>query len=501
MTRFAPVSTLSEVAVVDSTGKPGSTTAEGFLVVTVVLVLPVLLFLVHLAPFERFLYPLTNAAVAGYLYARRSHWYLAHCLLVFCFVSLVRRLVDAQAGWDPSNPILLAPYLCCLFTGISFFEYWGRRQPRHIGPVLVMLFCILYGTVLAILHGRVLAACVDALKWTVGPLLAVHMLANRDQLSEVRSIFEPCLLWAATAMGVYGIAQFVHPAPWDVLWMQAVTELGLGSIGQPDPFAVRVFSTMNSPGSLGVVLSAAIVVALKRPLPVSTLTITVAAIGLALCQYRSIWGATVLAVMMIILSPGAGLRFSNILALLVMGLALCSTALVPGVREAIVHRAASVTKLESDESLKTRLEQYSDLARSDDLIVGEGLAIAGASRRMDHQSPVAIDGAFIEIWRGMGVVVGTMFLAAMLSLILPLLSLSPALGNAVFFDRAIVIALFVQLPIGSVHTGELGFCGWLCLGFCHAARLNKLTHDAAKTATRNARAVVSGFRRISGGAT
>jgi hypothetical protein len=159
-----------------------------------------------------------------------------------------------------------------------------------------------------------------------------------------------------------------------------------------------------------------------------------------------------------------------------------------------------VTKLDNDESLKTRLDQYADLARADDLIVGEGLAITGASRRMDHQAPTAIDGAFIEIWRAMGVVVGTLFLASLLTLIVPLFNLSTALGDAAFFDRAIVIALFIQLPIGSVHTGELGFCGWLCLGFCHAARLNELTRDAAKAVQRRALDVSSRFQRFNSGA-
>jgi hypothetical protein len=328
-----------------------------------------------------------------------------------------------------------------------------------------MMFCIVYGTVLGILNGRSLGSLVDALKWSVGPLFAVHILAQRDKLAEIRSVVEPCLLWAGTAMAAYGVVQFVHPAPWDAQWMRDVAELGLGSIGQPEPFAVRVFSTMNSPGSFGVVLSAAIVVGLKNRLPVSALTVAVMVIGLALCQYRSVWAATALALIMVLFSRGAAFRLSNILALLAIGLALCSTALVPKVREALVHRAASLTELKKDESLRVRLEQYADLARADSLIIGDGLAINGASRRLDHELPVAIDGALIEIWRAMGVIVGTVFLSAIMILIASLFGLSPALGNSIFFDRAIVVALFVQLPIGSVHVGELGFCAWLFLGF------------------------------------
>ncbi len=72
-----------------------------------------------------------------------------------------------------------------------------------------------------------------------------------------------CLVWAGMTMALYGIAQFVLLPEWDAQWMRNVIELGLDSIGQPEPFAVRVFSTMNSPGSFGIMLMAAIIVALK----------------------------------------------------------------------------------------------------------------------------------------------------------------------------------------------------------------------------------------------
>ena len=41
----------------------------------------------------------------------------------------------------------------------------------------------------------------------------------------------------------------------------------------------------------------------------------------------------------------------------------------------------------------------------------------------------------------------------------------------VYFDRAIVLTLFLQFPIGTVHIGELGFCAWTFLGLGLASRL------------------------------
>src|SRR5262245_39304750 len=97
--------------------------SEGLLVILAALVLPILSYVANLAAYERLLYPASNLALAIYLFARRSPWYTGHTVLIFCFVSLVRRLVDAQAGWDAQNPILLTPYLCGMVAGIEFLNY------------------------------------------------------------------------------------------------------------------------------------------------------------------------------------------------------------------------------------------------------------------------------------------------------------------------------------------------------------------------------------------
>ena len=450
---------------------PRPLAGEGMVVVAVVLVLPVALYLAGLAPQARLLYPALNLVVAAWLYERRSPWYAAHCLLIFCFVSLVRRLIDEQAGFDPSNPVLLTPYLCCLLTAASFFDYWSRRRPRNLGPILLMFACIAYGAALAILDGRVFSTLVDVLKWTVGPLMAVYLLAHRDRIVEIRALVEPALIAAATAMALYGIAQFLNPPSWDAVWMRGVLDLGFDSVGQPEPFAVRVFGTMNSPGAFGNVLLAAVLLTLKRRPLVCILTVTPMLVAIALCQYRSIWAMTALGVLFVALSPSAALRRANIVMLVVMSMTLASSALLPQVNEVVFARASSLSSLEGDESLRMRLRQYEEFLEHDNLLVGEGLAINGASRRLDNRATGLIDGAVIEIYTAMGVFVGTAFIAAIAILIGGLFGAGAAGSRHIHFDRAIVLTLFALFPIGTVHIGELGFCAWMFMGFGIATRL------------------------------
>lgn len=454
-------------------------------VVTISLLLPLVLYVGNVAPVGRLLYPACNVALAGYLFARRSPWYAGHCLLVFCFVSLARRLIDSQAGWDPANPVLLTPYLCCAFAAVSFVSYWYRSHPRYIGPVLVILGCTLYALVLAIVHERTVAGFADLLKWSVGPLFAVHILAHRDQLAQVRRILEAGLVCAGTAIAAYGIYQYISPPSWDVDWVTGVQDLGMTSVGQPEPYSLRVFSTLNSPGSLGAILSAAIIVAGKRSLPVAIPTISLMVVGLALCQYRAIWAATLLGVLMIVAARPKVLKPANILAVLAVSATLSSTALIPAMREALVQRASSLTALEGDESLEDRLTQYRRLAHDEELVVGVGLGQNGTVRKLDGLPPVVIDSGLIDIWQSMGVILGTVFLAAILTLVVPLFTERSTQPYHLAFDRAITVATFAQLPMGSVHIGELGFCGWLflALGIAGLAPAAAIKHPAVVSST------------------
>lgn len=446
-----------------------STWIEGGLVLGSVLLIPCLLYALGFAPVLRVMYPAMNLALAAFLYARRSPWFAGHCVLLFCFVSLVRRLVDDQAGFDPASPVLVTPYLCCLFTGLAFVEYWMRPRPAYLGGFLVILLAILYGALLAVLQGTVIAAVIDFLKWGAGPLLAVYLLARRDQQPQERQLVEQSLVWAGAFMSLYGVFQYISPPSWDLLWVRGVAELGMDSIGQPEPFGLRVFSTMNSPGSLGAVLSAGILVAFKRPLHVSVPVITLMLLGIALTQYRTIWAATLLGAVLLALTRPGVFRPANVLAALAVLVGLSATALVPQIRETIVQRASTMTNLRADQSGEERLNQYRALTRDDGMIVGEGLGQIGVARRLAGMHRVILDSALIEIWRGLGIIAGTAYLGALGLLVVTLFQRAPAVAQHLHFDRAIVVAAWVQLPMGSVHTGENGFFAWMFLGLGLAA--------------------------------
>jgi hypothetical protein len=466
----------------NTSGVRPATVGEGLAVVSVVLLLPIALYAVHLVAVERLLYPATNLALAAYLFTRRSAWYTGQVVLIFCFVSLVRRLVDAQIGFDQQSPVLLTPYLCGALAFMEFLNYWLRPNPRNIGPFLVLLLAVSYGAVLAIGGGRILAALTDVLKWGIGPVFAVFILAQGSGQALTRKVVEHSLVWAGVAMALYGIAQFIQPTPWDTQWANSMVEGGMNSLGVPVPFGMRTFSTMNSPGSFGAMMCVGILLALKRPMWLAVPAASLMAIGLAIAQYRAVWAATVVGIALIAVSRPGAFRPSNIVAAGVLVLALCSTALVPGIRDALVQRAASLNSISTDDSFEDRLGQYEKLSTDDQLITGIGLGLTGSARKMDDLPRLVIDGGLIEILRSIGLVVGTAYLLALGVAVVRSFRREPAVAQDVDFDRAIIVSTFIQLPMGSVQIGEIGFCAWMYLGFAlatlAAARQQRVTSAA-----------------------
>jgi NhaP-type Na+/H+ or K+/H+ antiporter len=116
------------------------------------------------------------------------------------------------------------------------------------------------------------------------------------------------------------------------------------------------------------------------------------------------------------------------------------------------------------------LHQYERFLQSEnDLIVGEGLAIDGASRRLDHAHTVVIDSGIITIYTALGVFIGTLFVCGLIGAMTLTFGADARQSQDMPLYRAIAVATFCQLPFGAVHGGESGFGAWLFIGLAAAA--------------------------------
>ncbi len=461
-----------------------SPTLEPWLASCVAFILPIMLCAAHLGSVARFAYPVLAFLFAGWLYQRGSPWYAGFTVWLFCAAPLVRRLVDEQGGFDPSSPVLLAPYVACSFAGLALIGFVGRRPAIEARSFLVIIFCIGYGLILAFANGRFLSGIIDAMKWSAGPLFALHMLLNAAKLRAVHRSIVVALLVALPLMSIYGIIQYLAPMKWDVDWLTNIQQIdpGLSSIGQPVAYGLRVFSTMNSPGSFAALASIGILVALQRRAVFSLPLVALLAVALLLTQYRAVWGGTLLGVLYLGFQGSTSVRFRIILAFAAVVMLMTSSALVPQLRQAISQRIDTIGNLQADRSGEDRMHQYDEFLSDDsgDIIVGAGLAIDGLSRKLDGKTSAVIDSGIIVVFTALGIIFGTVLLLGLVSSVAVSFSRYAGRSPPIIGYRAVAIASFCQLPFGAVFVGESGFCVWLFLGL--AAAHAHVGREAARAA-------------------
>jgi putative inorganic carbon (HCO3(-)) transporter len=178
----------------------------------------------------------------------REWLYFVLVMAGWCFSPFVRRLIDWHNGFF--NPIQIASLIPFLLTIPLAFVCFRPERMARLTPALkafawVWLATFGYGMLVALGVGNTSAGMYELVQYLVPMLIGIWLagidLDNKELMHRLSLIV--CPLGAIVA--AYGLLQFVQPPAWDVLWIEGS---GLTSMGDPSPFAMRIFSTLNSAG-------------------------------------------------------------------------------------------------------------------------------------------------------------------------------------------------------------------------------------------------------------
>lgn len=417
----------------------------------------------------RWSFPAMCALVAGWLALRgRAAPYLTFCLWLFLLTPLVRRVVDGQVGYSQGNVLMLAPYLAVAWAGLQAPRYFLTSGRPAQWPMALLFVAILYGFVLALAAGRIFPATLDLLRWSIPPLLACYIIAKAKDWGAICSELRAWAILALPLVSLYGLYQFVAPPYWDAIWM---LNSEMTSIGRPRPFEIRVFGTMNSPASLAYYLEALILLTLSLKLRVRWLSAALGVAALAVTLVRSAWLG--LAVGLLLLLARAPLKVrSSVLVMIVASLCFAPLALTNArVEKMVSERAESLFSVGQDKSYSDRMRSYNEsLKEIEDKPWGQGLGVANVASKYTQNSRV-VDGGPIEILLSIGILFGSIYLAAAgLLLIAATMWPAPRAYGDVYV-AAVTIATVQALAFSSVTTvvGEIGVLFWVAIGLVLAS--------------------------------
>ena len=425
------------------------------------------------APLVELAYPAVALVGAALLVRRRPDAYLELVLWIWLLTPGVRRVVDYAGGWTPVSPVMLAPPLVALAAAPVVLRRWHALPRRQARPLLVVTGVIAYAAALGAVRNGIGASVADALLWTSPLALALYVLAHRAHLEALTATLRRVAVPAVLLLGVYGVIQYVAIPPWDAHWMRNAP---LASIGSPEPFAVRVFSTLNSPGPFGSVMAVLLLVAAsaggvtRRGWRQAALVAGLA--GLGLSAARTGWLVLLVGVAVVLLLGRARSRAGVVWVF--VGLAVFLAVGGP-LSTVVVDRVEETRTLSEDDSFRARTSLYASfgpLVVADP--VGAGLGATGVATKVGNEGRLGalgnLDSGLLGAFHTAGLVGGLVYLGVVTFQSLALLRAAWSRGDPeVVVGAAGTAALAVQL-LSSALTGVVGLLFWL-LWALGAARL------------------------------
>jgi hypothetical protein len=331
----------------------------------------------------------------------------------------LRRVVALLTGTVANDPLSLAPYVAV--GAIAALEFAWVHVPQSIRRLVMLAaggFAI--GLPLGFTSGPGSAAFAFG-AYVAGVGAAV--LAFREGPLARDSTLRRVLLYAMPVIAAYAICQRYLPrTPWDDYWLQNVDFLSIGGATADD--TLRVFGTVNSPGTLGGLLGLTLLCYLTvtnhRAWAIASAAIVVAA--LSLTSVRSSWYALVAAGLAhIVASRGESARVILGSVAVVVAAAIALSPVNHAAKDT-VHRFETIAHLSSDTSATDRKTTFRTLfPKAVRAPLGHGLGTAGESTKLNGQSDLrAPDNGYLSLMYQVGpvgftlvmVALGIMFVAA-----------------------------------------------------------------------------------------
>lgn len=372
---------------------------------------------------------------------------------------LLRHVVDWHAGFSQSNPVMLSPYCAAFAASPSVLRYLVTGR-RYLIEILALIGLVGLGLGLSLSTGLLRDGLMTAMRWLAPVWVLIYLLSQAAALDTMRTRIRRTFSVAIPAASLYGLVQFVSILPWDAAFMR---EAPITSIGYPLPFLVRIFSTMNSPGSFAAMLCTGLLLMLPHvSMPLWVLGLA----ALALTTQRAAMAALLLALLVLAL-VGRDRRMRR--GLVRLGLSLIvSLALVlsvPGAALKVSGTVGSVARLADDTSAQDRWAQYLDvLPMLDQQQEGRGLGWPTNDFYIRAGGSVPLDSGLIDIFVSLGVIGGGLFLCALASLTVQGWLIVRRSPDAAAAELAACLYGLSQLPFGSQHAGEHGMFLFLGLG-------------------------------------
>ncbi len=406
-----------------------------------------------------FAFPVATFGIGILFYRRYPILYIGFTWWIWFLTPLIRRLVDYHSNFTDPSPILLAPYLTTMASLITVWKYLPKVYDKQGLPFVLALIGVIYGLFVGLIYRQTVQVFISLLEWLIPIAFGFHVFFNSARYPEFRNSFKQSFLWGIIIMGVYGILQYMIAPDWDRYWLLS-TEME--SAGMPEPMGIRVWSTMNSPGSFAIVMMSGLLLLFEGKGNLYFLAALPGYLSFLLSAVRSAWGGWFIGLITLAIFVRSHIQIRIILTLTVMLLLILPLATLEPFSPMISDRLETFSNIENDHSAQARQEIYGNLfAEAISSLFGEGIG-----------SPT-YDSGILAMLFSLGWTGTVFYMGGLMILVYSFLNISHQSDTFLYIVRAILFGILSQLFLGVVMLGIGGMILWGFLGLGLASQSYK----------------------------
>jgi hypothetical protein len=305
------------------------------------------------------IFPAGSLVVGIFLYLRYPILYFGFCWWMCFLTPLVRRLSDYRGGFTDPSPILLAQDIIFLIPLTTVLQNLPKTHRQGGLPYVFCLASLFYGLLVTISQGgSPLLLIKGGLEWITPVLFGFYLFINWRNYPLYRQNLQRCFVWGVLVMGIYGVFQYLVAPEWDKSWLINAEFI---TAGTPEPFGIRVWSTMNGPFIFGSTMMAGLLLLFNER---GFLCIPASAVGylsFLLSLVRTAWGGWLVGMLTMFFSLKSSLQIRLILIFSVMVICVLPLTEIEPFSQVISGRLDSLSNLDSDGSATARTETYDQL--------------------------------------------------------------------------------------------------------------------------------------------
>ncbi|MBW4615432.1 MAG: O-antigen ligase domain-containing protein [Desmonostoc vinosum HA7617-LM4] len=442
---------------------PQERSLQGWMAILSFVLLMVTCYFAGATAMLRLIYPVTALIVAVFLYLRHPILYIGFTWWIWFLTPLATRLVDYRVGWDPTRQMLIAPYLVVFVTMFSFLRNLPSGYRQGGLPFILAFLGVFYGFLVGLIYNAPVPVARGFLDWLSPIIFAFHLYMNWRDYPIYRQHIQRVFILCVLITGAYGIYQFVVAPEWDRYWL--IESRMFTSSGSPEPFGMRVWSTLHSVGPFGSVMQAGLLLLLTSSGPLILPASVVGYLSFLLAQTRTNWGGWLLGVIIIMGSVKARIQMRLITIILVMVVCVVPLVAIKPISDVVTARLETFSNLQEDTSFKDRSGNYDknfSIALSN--VLGNGLGnIWKVNEKTGQIEVFVIDSGILDMFFTLGWFGAIFYLNGLILILISVCKYTEArFDSFVSAARAIGIGCCVQLINGS---GMLGMPGMILWGF------------------------------------